>query len=245
MTGEYTPRAARVLGHASREAQRFNHEDIGTEHILLGLVKEGSGLAADVLNNLGIELRRVRLEVERIVQHGPGGEQVVTGRLPHTPRTKKAIEYAAEAARELGQGAVGPEHLLLGLVREGEGVAAQVLLNLGAEVGRVRAEVLRRRPAPWCWRTTDVLALARGIVADGASDRLPILADALQDAGCDDPEALGHLRRGTDHGCRAPGCWVLDRLLTEEQRDSGGEPVAEREASGGRPRGRRWWRLWG
>jgi hypothetical protein len=131
--------------------------------------------------------------------------------------------------------------MLLGLLREEEGVAAQVLLNLGAEIGRVRAEVRRRRPAPQSWRTTDVVALTRGIVADGAYDRLPILADALQDAGCDDPEVLEHLRQ-VPHGCRV-GCWVLDRLLAD-QCDSGGQPSAERGAPGGQRRGWRW-RLWG
>jgi ATP-dependent Clp protease ATP-binding subunit ClpC len=114
MTGEYTDRARKVMQLANQEAQRFNHEYIGTEHILLGLVKEGSGVAANVLKNLDIDLRKIRLEVERIVQHGPGGEQVVTGRLPHTPRAQKAIEYAAKEARDLNQKAIGPEHLLLG-----------------------------------------------------------------------------------------------------------------------------------
>src|SRR5688572_12468063 len=180
MYERFTDRARKVMQLANQEAQRFNHEYIGTEHILLGLVKEGSGVAANVLKNLDIDLRRIRLEVERIVQHGPGGGQVVTGRLPHTPRAQKVIEYSIEEARDLGQEAIGPEHLLLGLVREEEGVAAQVLMFLGIELERVRAEVHRRRPAPWSWRTTDAVALAGGIAADGAYDRLPILADALQ-----------------------------------------------------------------
>jgi ATP-dependent Clp protease ATP-binding subunit ClpC len=127
---------------ANQEAQRFNHEYIGTEHILLGLVKEGSGVAANVLKNLDIDLRKIRLEVEKIVQHGPGGEQVVMGRLPHTPRAKKVIDYSVEEARNLNHNYVGTEHLLLGLLREQEGVAAQVLMNLGLKLEDVREEVL-------------------------------------------------------------------------------------------------------
>jgi ATP-dependent Clp protease ATP-binding subunit ClpC len=127
---------------ANQEAQRFNHEYIGTEHILLGLVKEGSGVAANVLKNLDVDLRKIRLEVERIVQPGAGGDQVVMGRLPHTPRAKKVIEYSIEEARNLNHNYVGTEHLLLGLLREQEGVAAQVLMNLGLKLEDVREEVL-------------------------------------------------------------------------------------------------------
>jgi len=127
---------------ANQEAQRFNHEYIGTEHILLGLVKEGSGVAANVLKNLDVDLRKIRLEVEKIVQTGPGGDQVVLGKLPHTPRAKKVIEYSVEEARNLNHNYVGTEHLLLGLLREQEGVAAQVLMNLGLKLEDVREEVL-------------------------------------------------------------------------------------------------------
>lgn len=127
---------------ANQEAQRFNHEYIGTEHILLGLVKEGSGVAANVLKNLDIDLRKIRLEVEKIVQHGPGGEQVVMGRLPHTPRTKRLVECAIEEARTLNHNYVGTEHLLLGALRVPEGVACQILVNLGLTLEDVREEVL-------------------------------------------------------------------------------------------------------
>src|SRR5205809_5794527 len=142
MYERFTDRARKVMQLANQEAQRFNHEYIGTEHILLGLVKEGSGVAANVLKNLDIDLRKIRLEVEKIVQHGPGGEQVVMGRLPHTPRAKKVIEYSVEEARNLNHNYVGTEHLLLGLLREQEGVAAQVLMNLGLKLEDVREEVL-------------------------------------------------------------------------------------------------------
>ncbi len=125
---------------ANQEAQRFNHEYIGTEHILLGLVKEGSGVGANVLKNLDVDLRKVRLEVEKLVKSGP--DMVTMGKLPQTPRAKKVIEYAIEEARNLNHNYVGTEHLLLGLLREHEGVAAQVLLNLGLKLEEVREEVL-------------------------------------------------------------------------------------------------------
>lgn len=125
---------------ANQEAQRFNHEYIGTEHILLGLVKEGSGVGANVLKNLDVDLRKVRLEVEKLVKSGP--DMVTMGKLPQTPRAKKVIEYAIEEARNLNHNYVGTEHLLLGLLREHDGVAAQVLMNLSLKLEEVREEVL-------------------------------------------------------------------------------------------------------
>ena len=135
-----TDRARKVMALANQEAQRLNHEYIGTEHILLGLVKEGSGVGANVLKNLDIDLRKVRLEVEKLVKSGP--EMVTMGKLPQTPRAKKVIEYAIEEARNLNHNYVGTEHLLLGLLREHDGVAAQVLMNLGLKLEEVREEVL-------------------------------------------------------------------------------------------------------
>jgi ATP-dependent Clp protease ATP-binding subunit ClpA len=141
MYERFTDRARKVMQYAKQEAQRFNHEYIGTEHILLGLVKEGSGVAANVLKNLDIDLRKIRLEVEKIVQAGP--DMVTMGKLPQTPRAKKVIEYAIEEARNLNHNYVGSEHLLLGLLREDEGVAAQVLMNMGLELVKVREEVMK------------------------------------------------------------------------------------------------------
>ena len=140
MYERFTDRARKVMQLANQEAQRFNHEYIGTEHILLGLVKEGSGVAANVLKNLDVDLRKIRIEVEKIVQTGP--DMVTMGKLPQTPRAKKVIEYAMEEARNLNHNYVGTEHLLLGLLREQEGVAAQVLMNLGMKLDDVRDEVL-------------------------------------------------------------------------------------------------------
>lgn len=140
MLERFTDRARKVLQLANQEAQRFCHEYIGTEHILLGLVKEGSGVAANVLKNLDIDLRKVRLEVEKLVQSGP--DMLPQDKLPQTPRAKKVMELAVEEARLLRHNYVGTEHILLGLLRENEGVAAQVLLNLGLSLQEVREEVL-------------------------------------------------------------------------------------------------------
>src|ERR1700747_95975 len=140
MYERFTDRARKVMQLANQEAQRFNHEYIGTEHILLGLIKEGSGVAANVLKNLEVDLRKIRLEVEKLVQSGP--DMVTMGKLPQTPRAKKVIEYSMEEARNLNHNYVGTEHILLGLLREQEGVAAQVLMNLGLKLEDVREEVL-------------------------------------------------------------------------------------------------------
>lgn len=140
MYERFTDRARKVMALANQEAQRFNHEYIGTEHILLGLVKEGSGVAANVLKNLGIDLNKVRLEVEKIVQAAP--DMVTMAKLPLTPRGKRVIELATEASRKLNHRYVGTEHLLLGLIREQEGVASQILMNLGLKTESVEKETL-------------------------------------------------------------------------------------------------------
>jgi ATP-dependent Clp protease ATP-binding subunit ClpC len=140
MFERFTDRARKVMALANQEAQRFNHEWIGTEHILLGLVKEGSGVGATVLKNLDVDIKKLRLEVEKLVKSGP--DMVTMGKLPQTPRAKKVIEYAIEEARALNHNYVGTEHILLGLLRESEGIAAQVLMNLGLKLEDVRQEVL-------------------------------------------------------------------------------------------------------
>ena len=137
---KFTERARRVLTLAQEEAQRFNHNYIGTEHLLLGLVREGDGVAAKVLNNLGVELSKVRSAVEFIIGRG---EKSVTGEIGLTPRAKKVIELAVEEARRLNHSYIGTEHLLLGLVREGEGIAFGVLESLGVSLERVRTETAR------------------------------------------------------------------------------------------------------
>jgi ATP-dependent Clp protease ATP-binding subunit ClpA len=135
MYERFTDRARKVMQLANQEAQRFNHEYIGTEHILLGLIKEGSGIAAAVLKELGVELSKARLEVEKLM--GPGPDITIMGKLPQTPRAKRVVELAMEAARELKHGYVGTEHILIGLIREKDGAAGQVLANLGVTAERV------------------------------------------------------------------------------------------------------------
>ncbi len=137
---KFTERARRVLTLAQEEAQRFNHNYIGTEHLLLGLVREGDGVAAKVLANLGVELSKVRSAVEFIIGRG---DRAVLGEIGLTPRAKKVIELAVDEARRLNHHYIGTEHLLLGLVREGEGIAAGVLESLGINLERVRAETTR------------------------------------------------------------------------------------------------------
>ena len=137
---KFTERARRVLTLAQEEAQRFNHNYIGTEHLLLGLVREGDGVAAKVLANLGVELNKVRSAVEFIIGRG---DRAVVGEIGLTPRAKKVIELAVDEARRLNHHYIGTEHVLLGLVREGEGIAAGVLESLGVNLERVRAETTR------------------------------------------------------------------------------------------------------
>jgi ATP-dependent Clp protease ATP-binding subunit ClpA len=141
MYERFTDRARKVMQLANQEAQRLHHEYIGTEHILLGLVKEGSGVAANVLKNLDIDLRKIRSEIDKSIQMGP--DVVTMGTLPQTPRAKKVIEYTVEEARNLNHNYIGTEHLLLGLLREEEGLAAQILVNLGLGLEKVRNEVLQ------------------------------------------------------------------------------------------------------
>jgi ATP-dependent Clp protease ATP-binding subunit ClpC len=199
MYERFTDRARKVMQLANQEAQRFNHEYIGTEHVLLGLIKEGSGVAANVLKNLDVDLRKIRLEVEKLVQSGP--DMVTMGKLPQTPRAKKVIEYAMEEARNLGHNYVGTEHILLGLLREQEGVAAQVLMNLGLKLEDVREEVLN--------------LLGHGIEGGEGSERNP--------AGGQTTEASKSSKSKT------PALDSFGRDLTELARQGKLDPVIGRE----------------
>jgi ATP-dependent Clp protease ATP-binding subunit ClpC len=200
MFERFTDRARKVMALANQEAQRFNHEYIGTEHILLGLVKEGSGVGANVLKNLDVDLRKVRLEVEKLVKSGP--EMVTMGKLPQTPRAKKVIEFAIEEARSLNHNYVGTEHLLLGLLREHDGVAAQVLMNLALKLEEVREEVLN--------------LLGAGMDSEEA--------DA---AGVGGP--AGTPREGRKGQSKTPALDSFGRDLTELAREDQLDPVIGRE----------------
>ncbi|GAB4134990.1 MAG: ATP-dependent Clp protease ATP-binding subunit [Thermogutta sp.] len=200
----FTDRARKVIQLANQEAQRFNHEYVGTEHILLGLIKEGSGVAANVLRNLDVDLRKIRLEVEKLVQSGP--DMVTMGRLPLTPRARKVLEYATEEARNLNHNYVGTEHILLGLLREQEGVAAQVLMNLGLKLEDVREEVLN--------------LLGHGSEAAETPERTPGAGVAGEES--QDPTAKSSRSR-------TPALDSFGRDLTELARQGKLDPVIGRE----------------
>ncbi len=140
MFDRFTDRARRVMVLAQEEARMLNHDYIGTEHILLGLIHEGEGVAAKALESLGISLDAVRQQVEEIIGQG---QQAPPGHIPFTPRAKTVLELADRETRALGHAYVGTEHILLGLIREGDGVAAQVLVTLGADPNRVRQQVIQ------------------------------------------------------------------------------------------------------
>ncbi len=137
----FTPRAQQVLALARKEADRFNHNFVGTEHLLLGLIKLGQGVAVNVLKNLGLDLETVRLEVEK--QVGTGPDQKMIGNIPYTPRVKKVLSLASKEAKNLNHTYVGTEHILLGLLREGDGVAAKVLKGLDIDIELARQEILK------------------------------------------------------------------------------------------------------
>jgi ATP-dependent Clp protease ATP-binding subunit ClpC len=136
----FTPRAQQVLALARKEADRFNHNYVGTEHILLGLIKLGQGVAVSVLQNMGLDLETVRIEVEKQVGSGPAS--TISGNIPYTPRVKKVLALSNKEAEQLDHSYVGTEHLLLGLLREGEGVAARVLTSINVDINQTRQEIL-------------------------------------------------------------------------------------------------------
>src|SRR5579872_752569 len=140
MLERFTDQARRVVDLAQEEAKRLNHGYIGTEHILLGLIHEGEGVAAKALELLGISLDAVREQVEEIIGQG---QQAPSGHIPFTPRAKKVLELSLRESQKLGHNYIGTEHILLGLIREGDGVAAQVLVRLGADLNRVRQQVIQ------------------------------------------------------------------------------------------------------
>jgi ATP-dependent Clp protease ATP-binding subunit ClpA len=137
----FTPRAQQAMALARKEADRFNHNFLGTEHLLLGLIKLGQGVAVNVLQKMGLDLETVRMEVEK--QVGTGPDQKMIGNIPYTPRVKKVLALATKEAKALNHTYVGTEHILLGLLREGDGVAAHVLKNLGVDIERTRQEILK------------------------------------------------------------------------------------------------------
>ncbi len=204
MFERFTDRARRVVVLAQEEARLLNHNYIGTEHILLGLIHEGEGVAAKALESLGISLEAVRSQVEEII--GQGGSSP-SGHIPFTPRAKKVLELSLREALQLGHNYIGTEHILLGLIREGEGVAAQVLVKLGADLSRVRQQVIQ---------------LLSGYSGPGGG------TGSTSSGGGDKAGATAGGTGGTDN---ASGSLVLDqfgRNLTQVARDKGLDPVVGR-----------------
>ena len=203
---KFTDRARKVLTLAQDEAQRFNHNYIGTEHLLLGLVREGEGVAARVLENMNVELAKVRTAVEFIIGRG---DRPVVGEVGLTPRAKRVIELAIDEARRLGHNYIGTEHLLLGLVREGEGIAAGVLESLGVNLDKVRHEVIRvlsqsssAGPAQETKRaskTPTVDALGINLTEAARADKLdPVIGREGDRAGHPDPGPQDQEQPGPD-----------------------------------------------
>jgi len=175
MFERFTDRARRVVVLSQEEARLLNHNYIGTEHILLGLLREGDGVAAEALESLEISLEAVRQQVEEIIGRG---QQAPSGHIPFTPRAKRVLELSLRESRQLGDDYISTEHILLGLIREGEGVGAQVLVRLGADLDRSRRQVIRlvadRDP-----EATGRVAVAGGV---GAGVLLPHTAADVQHA---------------------------------------------------------------
>ena len=188
----FNDRAKRVLALAQDEAVRFNHNYIGTEHLLLGLVREGEGVAAQVLNSLGVELSKVRKAVEFVI--GRGDATTAPSEITLSPRTKKVIEFAVDEARKLGHSHVGTEHILLGIVREGEGIASGVLESIGLSLEKVRDQVIatlgQQQPQP---------ATAQPPRGAGPFDRIDDRSKRVLALAQDEATQLGHRHVGTEH----------------------------------------------
>jgi ATP-dependent Clp protease ATP-binding subunit ClpC len=172
MFERFTDRARRVVVLAQEEARMLQHNYIGTEHILLGLIHEGEGVAARVLESLGIGLEAVRQQVEEIIGRG---QYASAGHIPFTPRAKKVLELSLREALQLGHTYIGTEHILLGLIREGDGVAAQVLVRLGADLNRTRQQVIETLHG----HGVEVGAIRVGRGEDPLADRLASIASRL------------------------------------------------------------------
>ncbi len=208
----FTPRAQQVLALARKEADRFNHSYVGTEHLLLGLIKLGQGVAVNVLERMGLELEAVRMEVEKEVGSGP--PQKAAGNIPYTPRVKKVLALANKEAKALNHSYVGTEHLLLGLLREGEGVAARVLKRLDVDIQRTRNEILAEIDPNFSPDDHD----------DDDDD------DDLEDGPFEDegqPQAASQESEGKS---KTPALKAFGRDLTKVAREGGLDPVIGRES---------------
>jgi len=219
---EYTPRARQVVQLASQEAERFNHNYIGTEHLLLGLFALGEGVAVEVLRRMNLTLERVRREVEKVV--GQGGETKVVGPIPLTPRAKRVLQFAAAEARELRHNYIGTEHILLGLLREEEGVAAQVLRTLGVDIETVRQEVLRVLDPGQTAQEEE--SGSEPEAEEGEAEEPSELREGGEEPGATPPvQAPGKAKGG-----KTPALNTFGRDLTELARQDKLDPVIGRKA---------------
>lgn len=208
----FTPRAQQVLALARKEADRFNHSYVGTEHLLLGLIKLGQGVAVNVLERMGLELETARMEVEKEVGSGP--PQKAAGSIPYTPRVKKVLALANKEAKALNHSYVGTEHLLLGLLREGEGVAARVLKRLDVDIQRTRNEILLEIDPNFS-------------PGDGDDDELDDEEDGDEEGVFE--EETGQGSQGGEEKSKTPALKAFGRDLTKIARDGGLDPVIGRE----------------
>jgi ATP-dependent Clp protease ATP-binding subunit ClpC len=206
----FTPRAQQVLALARKEADRFNHSYVGTEHLLLGLIKLGQGVAVNVLERMGLELETVRMEVEKEVGSGP--PQKSTGNIPYTPRVKKVLALANKEAKALNHSYVGTEHLLLGLLREGEGVAARVLKRLDVDIQRTRNEILAE--------------IDPNFSPDDQDDD----DDDLEDGPFEDEAQSQPTSQEAEQKTKTPALKAFGRDLTKVAKEGGLDPVIGRES---------------
>ncbi len=212
----FTPRAQQVLALARKEADRFNHAYVGTEHLLLGLIKLGQGVAVNVLERMGLELDTVRLEVEKEVGSGP--PQKSPGNIPYTPRVKKVLALANKEAKALNHSYVGTEHLLLGLLREGEGVAARVLKRLDVDIQRTRNEILAEIDPNFSPEDMD----------DDDDDEDDDDMGVFEDEGGNQPEAS--VQESNEAKTKTPALKAFGRDLTKLAQEGGLDPVIGRES---------------
>jgi ATP-dependent Clp protease ATP-binding subunit ClpC len=202
----FTDRARRAVVLAQEEARMLNHDYIGTEHLLLGLMHEGQGVAAMALDELGISLQSVRETVEQMIGQGP---RAPAAHIPFTPRAKKVLELSLREAQQLGHHSIGTEHVLLGLVREGEGVAAQALIRLGADLNGVRQRVVQLLAGP-VEASADVTAEAVGQTTQGPRRTGAWRVERIA--------PTGSLRRAEGDPERAPTCPRCEADLTRSAR---------------------------
>ncbi|MGL4399129.1 MAG: ATP-dependent Clp protease ATP-binding subunit, partial [Luteolibacter sp.] len=210
----FTPRAQQVLALARKEADRFNHSYVGTEHLLLGLIKLGQGVAVNVLERMGLELEAVRMEVEKEVGSGP--PQKSAGNIPYTPRVKKVLALANKEAKALNHSYVGTEHLLLGLLREGEGVAARVLKRLDVDIQRTRNEILAE--------------IDPNFSPDDQDDDDDDDEDLEEGDGPFEDESQSQAPSATEAKSKTPALKAFGRDLTKVAREGGLDPVIGRES---------------